>query len=127
MTTADILAILLAAVLARAGWLNLAAPDFIRAEFRAWGLSDRLRVTVGVLEWIAAAGILIPPLRLIGCSIAAAIMLGVLSTLLRQREFMRLEYPAVLLALLLLITAATVGMADALEPRDRELAEAKEK
>jgi uncharacterized membrane protein YphA (DoxX/SURF4 family) len=103
MAIADILPILLAAVLAWAGCLNLAAPDFIREEFRAWGYSDQFRKAVGALEWIAAAALLIEPLRPIGCVIAIAIMLGVLVTLFRQRAFMRLEYPLVLLALLLLV------------------------
>ena len=109
MTTADLLLVLIALLLARAGWLNLAAPDFIRAEFKAWGYSDRLRVTVGVLEWTAAAALLIPPSRLIGCAVAVAIIVGVLATLLWQREFKRLEYPAVLLVLILLIIANTLG------------------
>ena len=109
MAIADILAILLAAVLARAGGLNLTAPDFIRAEFRAWGYSDRLRMTVGILEWVSAATLLVPSLRVIGCAIAIAILLGVLFTLARQRELMRLEYPAVLLALVLLVVADTLG------------------
>lgn len=109
MTIPDILSILLAVVMARAGWLNLSAPDFIRAEFRAWGYSDRLRVAVGVLEWIAAATLLIPPLRLIGCGVAVVILLGVLATLWRHREFMRLEYPVVLLVVTLLTAAHMRG------------------
>lgn len=103
MATADILSILLASVLAWAGCLNLAGPNFIREEFKAWGYSDRLRILVGVLEWISAAALLIESLRLIGCAIAITIMLGVLVTLFRQRVFMRIEYPLVLLALLLLV------------------------
>ncbi|WP_334389622.1 DoxX family protein [Bradyrhizobium sp. AZCC 2262] len=97
------LSILLAVVLVRAGWLNPVAPDFIRAEFKAWGYSDSLRKTVGALEWISAAALLMPPLRMIGCAVAIAITLGVLVTLSRQREFMRLEYPVVLMALVLLV------------------------
>lgn len=103
MAMADILPVLLAVVLAWAGSLNLAAPDFIREEFRAWGYSDRLRILVGALEWIAAAALLIQPLRLIGCAIAATILAGVLVTLFRHRAFMRLEYPLVLLTLVLLV------------------------
>ena len=106
MAIADILPILLAAVLAWAGCLNLAAPEFIRAEFRAWGYSDRFRQMVGALEWIAAAALLLQPLRPIGCAIAIAIMLGVLVTLFWQRQFMRLEYPLVLMALLWLVALA---------------------
>lgn len=108
MAVAEILPILLAAALAWAGCLNLGAPDFIRAEFYGWGYSDRLRITVGVLEWVAAVSLLTPPLRLIGCGIAIAILLGVLVTLLRHRLFMRLEYPGMLLALSLLIVADTL-------------------
>jgi hypothetical protein len=108
MAVAEILPILLAAALFWAGCLNLAAPDFIRAEFHAWGYSDRLRITVVVLEWAAAVSLLMLPMRLIGCAIAIAVLLGVLVTLLRQRQFMRLEYPGMLLALTLLIVADTL-------------------
>ena len=79
MAVADVLPILLAAVLAWAGCLNVAAPEFIRAEFKAWGFSDRFRQMVGVLEWIAAAALLLQPLRPVGCAIAIAIVLGVSS------------------------------------------------
>ncbi|WP_315832079.1 DoxX family protein [Bradyrhizobium prioriisuperbiae] len=109
MSTPDILSILLAVVMARAGWLNLTAPDFIRAEFRAWGYSERLRIGVGVLEWIAAAALLIPSLRPIGCAIAVIVLLGVIATLWRHREFMRVEYPALLLAVTLLTAAHAWG------------------
>jgi len=70
------------------------------------GYSDRFRQMVGVLEWIAAAAVLLQPLRPIGCAIAIAVMLGVLVTLFWQRQFMRLEYPLVLLALLWLVALA---------------------
>jgi hypothetical protein len=110
MAIADTLPILLAAVLAWAGCLNLAAPDFIREEFKAWGYSDHFRKAIGALEWIAAAALLIERLRLIGCMIATTIMVGVLVTLFRQRESMRLEYPAVLLVLILLIIADALSL-----------------
>ncbi len=108
MTIASMLAILLAAALAWAGCLNLTGPDFIRAEFKAWGFPDRLRIVVGALEWTAAAALLIPPLRLIGCVIAIGILLGVLATLFRQRQYLRLEYPLVLLSLVLMVVGTLV-------------------
>ncbi len=103
MSIVDILSVLLAATLAWAGCLNLAGPHFIRAEFKAWGYSDRLRIAAGALEWSAAVAVLFPTFRLIGCLIAAAVLLGVLFTLLRERAYMRLEYPLVLLVLVLIV------------------------
>ncbi|OPY97036.1 hypothetical protein A5906_39895 [Bradyrhizobium sacchari] len=74
MGAADVLPILLAVVLAWAGSLNLAAPKFIREEFKEWGYSDRLRKLIGAMEWIAAAALLIQPIRLLSCAIAIAIL-----------------------------------------------------
>jgi uncharacterized membrane protein YphA (DoxX/SURF4 family) len=109
VTIGQILLALLAVVFIRAGWLNLFAPDFIRAEFKSWGYSDRLRIAVGATEWAAAIVLLIPSVRLIGCALAIVIILGVIVTFLRHREFMRLEYPAVLLSIILLVAAQTLG------------------
>jgi DoxX-like family len=108
MSIASNLAILLAAALAWAGCLNLVGPDFIRAEFKAWGYSNRLRLLVGALEWTAAIALLIQPLRLIGCVIALGVLLGVLVTLFRQREYLRLEYPLVLLVLVLVVAITLI-------------------
>jgi hypothetical protein len=40
---------------------------------------------IGALEWIAAAALLIEPVRMIGCVIAATIMLGASSCVLSIR------------------------------------------
>src|SRR5882757_4079764 len=108
MTIGQILVALLTLVLVRAGWLNLFAPDFIRDEYKRWGYSDSLRIAVGITEWIGAITLLIPSVRLIGCALAIAVLLGVVLTFLRHREFMRLEYPAMLLSITLLGAAQTL-------------------
>jgi|SRR5882724_7377487 len=110
MAIGHILLVLLTIILIRAGWLNLFGPDFIRAEFKDWGYSDRLRMAVGLTEWVAAIALLSSSLRLIGCVLAIVVMLGVIITFLRHREFMRLEYPTVLLVLISLIAAQAAGV-----------------
>jgi DoxX-like protein len=110
MAAENIPAVLLAVVLVWAGGLNIVAPDFIRSEFKGWGYPDWLRVGVGVTEWAAAVSLLFPATRSIGCALAVMVLLGVIVTFLRHGERMRLEYPLVLLALVLWVGARTVSL-----------------
>ncbi len=91
---------IIAALFAWAGWLNLFGPKFIAEEFRNWNYPDSLRIGVGIGEWILAAmlfGQFMPRLAILG---AISIMLAVVFTLARHGLFMRLETPAIVLALL---------------------------
>lgn len=100
------LSTLLAIVLAWAGVLNLIAPAFVRSEFEKWGYPPALRILVGLMELCAAALLLWPTGHRIGALIGCLVLLGVIASLLRTREWLRLEYPAVLLAALALVGAA---------------------
>jgi uncharacterized membrane protein YphA (DoxX/SURF4 family) len=99
MTAIGFIAVLLALAFTWAAALNLTGPDFIRSEFDAWGYPKWLRPLVGLLELAAAAALLFPASRVFGATLGAAILVGVVTTLARDRAWMRLEYPLVLLAL----------------------------
>ena len=111
MAADSFIAALLSIVLVWAGALNVFAPAFIRAEFKGWGYPDWLRVAVGLTEWAAAIALMIPAIRLGGCAVATAVLLGVVVTFLRDGQRMRLEYPLVLLALVLWLGARSAGWA----------------
>ncbi|MBZ7924784.1 DoxX family protein [Ensifer adhaerens] len=103
MTMHLALSALLAIVLAWAGLLNLAAPAFVRAEFEKWGYPPALRVLVGLMELCAAVLLLWPNGQRLGALIGGLVLLGVVASLLRTREWLRLEYPLVLLAAVALV------------------------
>ena len=109
ITVVDLLAWLLALVFVWAGGLNLIGPGFIREEFDSWHYPPWLRSSVGVLEWLAAILLVWPVLRAIGCLVAMIVLLGVVVTLFRDRQLMRLEYPLVLLALAAIIAISAAG------------------
>lgn len=110
MTADGFIAALLSVVLMWAGALNVFAPAFIRAEFSGWGYPDWLRVAVGLTEWAAAIALSFASMRLIGCALAAIVLFGVIVTFLRDGQRMRLEYPLVLLALVLWLGARSTGV-----------------
>src|SRR3954451_6423405 len=98
ITLVDLVSWVLAAVFVSAGGLNLVGPGFIRDEFESWNYPPWLRTSVGVLEGVAAILLVWPRFRrLIGRLVAMIVLLGVIITLLRDRQLMRLEYPLVLL------------------------------
>lgn len=110
MSADTLVALLLALVLVWAGALNLVGPGFIRSEFKGWGYPDSLRIAVGLTEWAAALALLFPATRMAGCALAAAVLLGVVYTFLRHGERMRLEYPLVLLALVVIVSARAANV-----------------
>ncbi|MGG5817771.1 DoxX family protein [Falsiroseomonas sp. HW251] len=99
-------ALILAGAMAIAAVLNLRAPRFVRAEFARWGYPSSLRIAVGVVEAAAAVMLLFPSWRARGAALALAVLAGVIATLLRDRAWLRLEYPVVLAVLALLVLRA---------------------
>jgi uncharacterized membrane protein YphA (DoxX/SURF4 family) len=110
MTVEDVLAWLLACIFVWAGALNVLGPKFIRDEFNSWGYPSWLRLTAGATEWLAAVLLIWPRFRLVGCLVGIVVLLGVIVTLVRDRQPMRLEYPLVLLALAVLIGSSVAGV-----------------
>jgi uncharacterized membrane protein YphA (DoxX/SURF4 family) len=83
-----------------AGWLNLFGPSFIAEEFRKWNYPDGLRVGVGIAEWSIAVMLATQWLPRLAILLAAAILLAVVVTFVRDKQFMRLETPLLLVAIL---------------------------
>ncbi|MFM0740225.1 DoxX family protein [Paraburkholderia xenovorans] len=83
--------------------VNLIGPQMIRAEFKRWGYPDWLRVSVAIVEFAGAVLLFAPRTQLFGASILLLIMVGILVSFIRSREWMRMQYPFVLLFLLVTI------------------------
>jgi uncharacterized membrane protein YphA (DoxX/SURF4 family) len=82
------------------GWLLLFGPSFIAEEFRKWKYPDWLRVAVGVAEWSIAGMLILQFAPRLAILVAAAIMVAVVVTFVRDRQFKRLDNPLLVLALL---------------------------
>ena len=68
--------------------------------------AERANVALGAIDGIAVTR---GP-GLIGSLVGIVVLLGVILTLLRDRQLMRLEYPLVLLALAALIASSAAGL-----------------
>ncbi len=93
---------LLAWVLLWSAALNLYGPSFVREEFAAWGYPMWMRWAVGATEIVSAA-LMLGSAPQLGAALAACVLLGVLISLARAKLWLRMEYPVVLLALVVLI------------------------
>jgi len=82
------------------GWLLLFGPAYIAEEFRKWNYPDWLRVAVGVSEWSIAGMLLLQLVPRIAILWAASIMVAVIVTFIRDRQYKRLDMPLMLTALL---------------------------
>ena len=90
-----------------AGIVNLIGPSVIRAEFGKWGYPSWLRIVVALVELTGALFLLMPATRIIGASILLAVILGVMVSFVRSREWMKMQYPLVLLFLLVVTLTQT--------------------
>ncbi len=90
----------LAAVFLWSGWLLLSGPGFIAEEFRKWKYPDWLRIAVGVAEWSIAAMLIFGFASRLAILLALAIMAAVIFTFVKDRQFMRLEHPLLIVVLL---------------------------
>lgn len=82
------------------GWLLLFGPNYIAEEFRKWKYPDGLRVAVGVAEWSIAVMLIVQFAPRFAILSAAAIMVAVVFTFVKDRQFKRLDMPLLLIALL---------------------------
>ena len=80
-------------------WLNFTGPGFVTAEFAHWGYPSWLRFAVGSAEVLASAALLTPPFRAWGAVLALAVLAGVVFSLSKTREWLRMEFPLLLAAL----------------------------
>jgi len=98
-----IIALLLALVCLRSGWLKVSGNIFWVRDFHRWGYPDGFRVAVGVAELVSAVLLVIPRLASYGASLFAVVMLGAIYTHATHNESSRLPFNFFLLALSLVI------------------------
>lgn len=99
------LAIAVAVLFAVAGVVNLARPSAVRRDFARWGYPAWFPLLCGALEVLCAALLLGQQTRVSGLILAAAIMIGALFTLLRNREPFGHLAPALIFSVLIVVTA----------------------
>jgi uncharacterized membrane protein YphA (DoxX/SURF4 family) len=89
-----------------AATVNLIGPPAIRAEFTKWGYPGWFRVTVATVELVGSILLFAPGAHWLGASILLVLTLGILASFARSKEWMRMQYPLVLLFLLATNVAA---------------------
>ena len=98
-----IIALFLALVCLRSGWLKVTGNVFWVRDFHRWGYPDWFRIVVGISELTSMALLLIPRFASYGASLFAAVMLGAIFTHYTHNETSRLPFNLLLLALSLII------------------------
>ncbi|HMM63282.1 MAG TPA: DoxX family protein [Mesorhizobium sp.] len=89
----------LAAIFVGSAGLNLTGPDFVREEFEKWGYPSWLRFAVATMEVAAAVLLVVPATRSLGALLALAILVAVVFSLGRTREWLRMQFPLLMGAL----------------------------
>ncbi|WP_245639804.1 DoxX family protein [Paraburkholderia heleia] len=102
----SILAMILTVLFAVAGVVNLARPGAVKRDFARWGYPAWFPLLCGTLELFSAALLAGQQTRVLGLTLAGAIMAGVLFTLLRNREPFRHLAPALIFSALIVVTVA---------------------
>src|SRR5947209_18752998 len=98
-----IIALFLAVVCLRSGWLKVTGNIFWVRDFHRWGYPDWFRIVIGIAELTSMALLLVPRIAGYGALLFAAIMLGAIFTHYTHHEASRLPFNLVLLGLSLTI------------------------
>ncbi len=98
-----IVALFIALVCLRSGWLKVTGNIFWVRDFDRWGYPDWFRIVVGIAELTSMALLLIPRFASYGASLFAVVMLGAMFTHYTHNEISRLPFNLLLLALSLII------------------------
>jgi len=98
-----IIALLLALVCLRSGWLKVTGNIFWVRDFHRWGYPDWFRIVVGIAELTSMMLLLVPRFAGYGASLFTAVMLGAIFTHYTHNETSRLPFNLFLLALSLII------------------------
>ncbi len=101
-----IIALFLALVCLRSGWLKVTANVFWVRDFHRWGYPDWFRIVVGIAELTSMALFLIPRFASYGATLFATVMLGAIFTHYTHNETSRLPFNLLLLGLSLIIIFA---------------------
>ena len=98
-----IIALFLALVCLRSGWLKVTGNIFWVRDFQRWGYPDWFRIVVGIAELTSMVLLLVPRFAGYGASLFVAVMLGAIYTHATHNESSRLPFNLFLLALSLII------------------------
>ena len=98
-----IVALFLALVCLRSGWLKVTGNIFWVRDFHRWGYPDWFRIVVGIAELTSMVLLLVPRFAAYGASLFVVIMLGAIYTHATHNESSRLPFNLFLLALSLII------------------------
>lgn len=99
-------AAIVAVLFAVAGVVNLAGYGAVKRNFARWGYPAWFRLLCGALELLSAALLAGQQARGLGLTLAGAIMIGALVTLLRNREPFGHLAPALIFSALVVVTVA---------------------
>lgn len=105
----SILVTILAILFAVAGVVNLARPGAVKRDFARWGYPAWFQLLCGALELLSAALLFVQQTRVLGLTLAGAIMIGAIFTLVRNREPFRHLAPALIFSALIVVTVAVRG------------------
>ena len=105
----SIVATILAALFAAAGVVNLTRPGAAKRDFARWGYPAWFQLLCGALELFSAALLFGQQTRDLGLTLAGAIMIGAIFTLVRNREPLRHLAPALIFSALIVVAVAVRG------------------
>lgn len=100
-----IVALMLALVCVRSGWLKVTGNASWVRDFHRWAYPDWFRMVVGFCELLSGALLLVPGFAGLGAGIFALIMLGAVYTHATHGELSRIPFNFFLLILALVIVA----------------------
>jgi hypothetical protein len=100
---------IVAVLFAIAGVVNLAGLGAVKRDFARWGYPAWFRLLCGALELSSAVLLLGQQTRVFGLTLAGAIMIGALFTLLRNREPFGHLAPALVFSAFIVATLAVHG------------------
>ena len=98
-----IIAVFLALICLRSGWLKVTGNIFWVRDFHRWGYPDWFHIVVGIAELTSMVLLLVPRFASYGASLFVVVMLGAIYTHATHNESSRLPFNLFLLALSLII------------------------
>jgi hypothetical protein len=98
ITIANILAWLVTLFFVVGGVGNWIAPPAVRSDYQRWGYPKWFHYVTALTEFMAAALLFFPDLRLVGAGLGAVVMAAALLTVIRHREYSHAVAPAIVIA-----------------------------
>ncbi|RKE37451.1 DoxX-like protein [Paraburkholderia sp. BL23I1N1] len=102
----SILATIVAVLFAVAGVVNLTGRGTVKSDFVRWGYPAWFHLLCGALELLCSALLFGQQTRVLGLTLAGAILVAVFFTLLRNRESFKHLAPALIFSALVVATVA---------------------